>query len=167
MLSPAVPAGSSDPTDQRGFTLLELMVVMAILTVVVVIAGTALFSLSQTANRNDAMVSEEQAASNIVAQLSRDIRSANSLSFPTGATTANEVQLAVNQASGGTVPVLWVYNSTAATLSREAAGQRELPGGQGPEQRGQPVDRFGLHLLHVLEQLVEPFDDEHLDQHDV
>jgi hypothetical protein len=98
------------------------MVVVLIMGVVIAIAASALYSLSMSANRNDAMVSEEQAASNILAQLSRDIRSSNSLTFPTGVTssgTGSEVELLVNQTSGGTQPVLWVYNSSAATLTRE------------------------------------------------
>jgi prepilin-type N-terminal cleavage/methylation domain-containing protein len=123
MLNTGARTGTGrDDAGEAGFTLVELMVVVLIMAVVLVIVGSALFSLSMSANRNDAMVSEEQAASNIVAQLSRDIRSANSITFPTGVTssgTAGEVELLVNQASGGTQPVLWIYNSTTATLSRE------------------------------------------------
>ncbi len=108
--------------EEAGFTLLELMVVTLIMGIVIVIAGTVLFSLTTTANRNDSMVADEQAASTTLAQVTRDIRSANSLTFPAGAQasdTANEVELAVNQPTGTTTTVLWVYNATASTLTRK------------------------------------------------
>jgi hypothetical protein len=89
------------------------------MTIVMAVAGGALVSLSRTASRNESMVEVEQSASTIMAQLTRDIRSANTLSFPVGATPADEVQLAVNQQSGGTTTVLWTYNPSTATLTRE------------------------------------------------
>jgi prepilin-type N-terminal cleavage/methylation domain-containing protein len=110
--------------DEAGFTLLELSVVLSIMTVVVVIAGGALLSLSTAASRTDSMVNEEQMATNTLAQLSRDLRSAHTISFPasnlpSGGTPGYDIQLAVNQPTGGTVAVLWAYSSNTATLSRE------------------------------------------------
>lgn len=109
------------PDDEGGFTLIEIAVVVLIFSVVLIMAANSLFSLNNTANRNEAMVTEEQAASGAIAQLSRDIRSANSLTFPTGVAPADEIELAVNNASGGTSNVLWIYTPTAGTLARQVA----------------------------------------------
>jgi prepilin-type N-terminal cleavage/methylation domain-containing protein len=112
-------------TERRddGFTLLELIIVTLIMSIILAIAGAVLFSLTTTANRNDSMVADEQAATTALAQLTRDIRSANTITFPTGAVasdTANKLELIVNQASGSTTPVLWVYDAAAQTLTRQA-----------------------------------------------
>jgi prepilin-type N-terminal cleavage/methylation domain-containing protein len=104
---------------ERGFTLLELMVVLAVMAVVLVVAGGALFSLSQTANRHGVMVTDEQTASTALAQMATDIRSAHSFSIPPGIDPTTEVILQVNNPGGGTTPVEWVYNQPASTLTRE------------------------------------------------
>jgi prepilin-type N-terminal cleavage/methylation domain-containing protein len=101
-----------------GFSLLELVIVMLILTIVVSVAGTVLFSLSQTATRTDSVVGAEQSASTVLAQMARDIRSGHSLAIPSGTTPSMEVELQVNQPSGGTANVEWIYDSTADTVTR-------------------------------------------------
>ncbi len=108
--------------DESGFTLVELLFATLIFGLVISVAAAALVSLSTTANRNESMVSDEQAATGALAQMARDIRSANSLTFPSGASlanTADEVELVDNQAGGGSTTVMWVYNTSAATLTRE------------------------------------------------
>jgi prepilin-type N-terminal cleavage/methylation domain-containing protein len=110
-----------DDDSEAGFTLLEIMIVALIMGIVLSIAGAALFSLGTTANRNESMVAQEQAASNALAQFARDVRSANSVAFPSGATTSdstNEVELVDNTTSGGATTVEWIYDHTAATLTR-------------------------------------------------
>lgn len=106
---------------QRGFTTLELMITLAIISIVFVIAGNAIYSLTVTANRSDASVTNEQTAANLLTQLSRDIRSANSLSFPTSSpSTEVEFQdLQVSGSSTSTVPVIWSYNPTSGLLQRQ------------------------------------------------
>jgi hypothetical protein len=91
---------------------------MLIMSVVLGITGSVLFSLSTTANRNGSMVADEQAASNAIAQITRDIRSAQSISFPAG-TPASQIELVDNLQSGGTQNVIWAYNSAARTLTRQ------------------------------------------------
>jgi prepilin-type N-terminal cleavage/methylation domain-containing protein len=107
---------------EDGFTLLELMVVMLIMGVVLLVAGSALISLSTTTNRGSAMVTDEQVASGALAQMGKDIRSAHAITFPSGAVATdapNEVVLQENKPGGGTTPVEWIYSPTAATLTRE------------------------------------------------
>ena len=113
-------------TDTRlresGFTVLELMIVVAVMSVVLVIATGSLLSLTNTANRDETMVSTEQNASGVLAQLSRDIRSSAKITFSSFSTPqpANEVQLSVNKPGGGTTAVQWIYNSSNSTLTRYA-----------------------------------------------
>lgn len=114
----AVGQSSSERRGESGFTLVELLIVLLIMSVVLAIAGTVLFSMSQTAARNDAMVQSEQKASTALAQVGRDIRSAHKISVPTGSTPANGLLLQVNQPSGSTVNVEWLYDSTKDTLTR-------------------------------------------------
>lgn len=110
---------------EDGFTLLELMVTMAVMAIVLVIAGSGLISLQGAAVRNDAMITDEQAASTALALMARDIRSAHSIEFLTSTTDARlSVILNENQPSStGTTPVEWVYQpgsgtSGVGTLSR-------------------------------------------------
>lgn len=109
------------PEHERGFTTLELMITCAILSIVFIIAGSVLYSLTVTANRSDASVTNEQTAATLLTQLSRDIRSAQSLSFPTSSpSTEVEFQdLQVTGSSSTTVPVIWAYDSGTGKLVRE------------------------------------------------
>lgn len=118
--------------QESGFTLMEMLIVMLVMSIVVSIAGFALISLSNTASRSDSMVQEEQTATTVLAQLSDDIRSAVSLSFPTGASPSNQIMLqevGTSLCSSGTTTttaagvsynyILWVVSSTTGTLTRE------------------------------------------------
>jgi prepilin-type N-terminal cleavage/methylation domain-containing protein len=97
-----------------GFTLVELAVVMTIMSIVLVIAGSALISLSTTTNRGSSMVTDEQEASNVMAQLAKDIRSAHRISYPNGTLqtqTPNLLMLQENQADGSTQNIEWLYQA--------------------------------------------------------
>jgi prepilin-type N-terminal cleavage/methylation domain-containing protein len=107
---------------EAGFTLLELVIVCAIMGVVLVVAGGGLISLSTTTNRGSAMVADEQGVSTAMAQIGKDVRSAHSIAFPTAAIATdapNEIILQVTNPAGGTTPVEWVYQTVPATLTRE------------------------------------------------
>jgi len=107
---------------EGGFTLIELLIVMVIMAVVLLGAGTAMISFTNATNRTDATVTEEQQASTAVSQMVADIRSAHSLSVPSGATASNEVLLVENQPSGSTTQIEWIYipasGSTPGMLTR-------------------------------------------------
>lgn len=131
-----IRALSRSRTD-HGFTLLEMMIVTLIMGVVLAIAGPALISLTNGANRGDAMVQEEQQLSTTLSNLGHDIRSAHTLVVPPGS-TAKQVVLEVND-PGATVDgakvcqtssanpdytpvpyqlVEWKYSASTDTLSR-------------------------------------------------
>jgi prepilin-type N-terminal cleavage/methylation domain-containing protein len=126
-----------------GFTLIELTIVLLVMSIVLAIAGSVLFSLSTTANRNESMVADEQAASNAIAQITRDIRSATSISFPLG-TPASQIQLVDNLQSGGTQTVTWAYDSTAQTLTRQ------VQVGGSFRTSGTPVSRVSNNMVPVF-----------------
>jgi prepilin-type N-terminal cleavage/methylation domain-containing protein len=112
------PLSPPKPTDD-GFSLLELMIVTAIIGVVLMIASGALISLSQTASRGSTLITDEQRTSTALTQLATDIRSAHTISFPTGAVPTTQLVLNDNNPGGGTSQVEWIYQSSTSTLSRE------------------------------------------------
>lgn len=119
--------------EDGGFTLMETMVVLLVMSIVACICLFGLTSLSNTASRSDAMVQEEQTASTVLAQLTEDLRSAVTISFPSGASPSSEIELTevgtsactpattTTTAAGGVTykDVLWVVSSTTGTLTRE------------------------------------------------
>jgi prepilin-type N-terminal cleavage/methylation domain-containing protein len=108
---------SAEPAE-AGMTLIELTIVLLVMAIVVAMAASMLFSLSQTATRNDTMVTDEQAASTVLAQLSRDIRSAHQINFAAFASpvpVAQEIELQMNQPPGQWIE--WVYTPTAAVVN--------------------------------------------------
>jgi prepilin-type N-terminal cleavage/methylation domain-containing protein len=110
---------TAEPAE-AGMTLIELTIVLLIMSVVLAMAGSLLFSLAQTANRNDTMITDEQAASTVLAQISRDIRSAHAVTFaawppPTAVQPTQELELQMNQPQGQWVE--WIYTPTAAVVN--------------------------------------------------
>ncbi len=95
------------------------MIVLMLASIVLAVAANALISLDNAASRNDSVVQEEQAASTVMAQMERDIRSAAAISTPSGASAADQLQVAELNSDGSTILVLWLYDPTAETLTRE------------------------------------------------
>jgi type II secretory pathway pseudopilin PulG len=107
-------------------TLIELTIVMLLMSIVLVIAATGLFSLQQTATRTDTTVTDEQQASTVLAQVSRDIRSAHQVTFAafSSPVVTQEIELQMNQPAGTWVE--WVYTPTAATINGFNQGAQSL-----------------------------------------
>ena len=74
------------------------------------------FSMSMTAKRNDSMVTIEQKASTVAAQMARDIRSAHAISLP--GTAVDQIVLQENDGNGGYTYVEWTYDTSAQTVTR-------------------------------------------------
>jgi prepilin-type N-terminal cleavage/methylation domain-containing protein len=107
---------STNPDRERGMTLIELLIVLLLMTVVLSIAGNALISLTNTANRTDSMVKSEQNAATALAAMARDIRSAHLISFAAWGTApapSLELELELNQPSGQWIK--WVYSSSGSS----------------------------------------------------
>lgn len=131
---------------ERGFTLLELMIVLAILGIVLAMAGGALYSLGNATVRDGARITDEQDASTALAQMARDVRSAHSITFATTTTNAADtVILEENQpcigsssttttttACSATAPVEWTYipptgSAKVGTLERSVLNSSLSP----------------------------------------
>lgn len=119
------PATAPQNDDSAGFTLIELTVAMLISMIVLAVVGSALISLSRTALRNDGTVTEEQTASGVLQQLATDIRSSDSIAFPspypneTGTGTSLDAgDVVVLTVNGQTNPIVWIYDPGAQTLIR-------------------------------------------------
>lgn len=113
-------------SSEKGMTLIELTIVMLLMSIVLVIAATGLFSLQQTATRTDTTVTDEQRASTVLAQVSRDIRSAHQVTFAAFASpvVTQEIELQMNQPAGTWVE--WVYTPSAATINGFNQGAQTL-----------------------------------------
>lgn len=105
--------------QDEGFSLLELVIVLLLASIVLAIAAGALISLDGATARHDSAVQEEQAASVAMADMERDIRSASAVSIPADASATDQLQLAELNSDGSTTDVLWKYDPTAQTLSRQ------------------------------------------------
>jgi type II secretory pathway component PulJ len=112
------------------------MVVLAITSIVLVIAGSALISLTTTTNRGTAMVTDEQEASTVMAQLAKDIRSAHRISYPTGTAqsqTPNLLVLQENQPNGTYQNIEWHYQApTPPALTGSLVRELQVNGNYAP-----------------------------------
>lgn len=107
----------NDGRSESGMTLIELTIVMLVMSIVLVIAASGLLSLSNTATRSDAMINDEQQASTVLSQVSRDIRSAHQVTFAgfSSPVPTEQIELQMNQPSGTFVE--WVYAPSATTVN--------------------------------------------------
>lgn len=115
------------PRGEEGFTVLEMMVVLVILSIVLAIVGNVLMSVTHAANQGEALVENEQQSTLAIGRLARDLRAANPLQpiideSPTSGynSYADQIQVTlVNPTGGAPTTVEWVYDPNAQTLTRE------------------------------------------------
>jgi prepilin-type N-terminal cleavage/methylation domain-containing protein len=100
------------PGDERGYTLIELLVTMSILMVVVGALFGALISGMHAESRASTRIDDEQAVGTVLAQFTHDVRSADGLG--SGTQLPDEVDL--DEVGGGTVR--WVFDPDAGLLTR-------------------------------------------------
>lgn len=110
---------TDNPRGEEGLTLIEMVIVVVLASVVLAAAMGALTSFGSAAASNNSIVGEQQAASTVMAQLERDIRSASAISIPSGASPSDQLQLTLPGGGGSTTQVLWIYDPASGTIARE------------------------------------------------
>jgi prepilin-type N-terminal cleavage/methylation domain-containing protein len=106
-------------TDERGVTLIELMVVLTLLTLVLVSFYGALNSLMTNTGRQQALVTNQESVRFALLDMTRDIRAANPLSTLSSPTAyPNQLEATVLPATGSTpLYVRWQLSGTTLTRS--------------------------------------------------
>jgi prepilin-type N-terminal cleavage/methylation domain-containing protein len=105
--------------DERGVTLIELMVVLTLLSLVLVSFYGALNSLMNNTGRQQALVTNQESVRFALLDMTRDIRAANPLSTLSPPTAyPGELEATVLPASGSTpLYVRWQLSGTTLTRS--------------------------------------------------
>jgi prepilin-type N-terminal cleavage/methylation domain-containing protein len=105
--------------DEGGFTLIELTVVMLLMSLVMISFYGALNSLTSNAQRQEALVTDQEAVRFAMIDMARELRGANPLEpLTTSAAYGSEVEAAVLPARGTTaVYVRWQLTGTTLTRS--------------------------------------------------
>ena len=112
------------PADERGFTLVELLVTMTVFLLVSGALLSALDSGMRTERLASGRIDDEQAVRLVLAQLSRDVRNADAISPRDLVTLPGELDL-VNGSDG----ISWRYDRTGQQLIRVvSAGGTETSG---------------------------------------
>jgi prepilin-type N-terminal cleavage/methylation domain-containing protein len=115
-----------DSTTEAGFTLIELIVSMAILMLVLGMFFGTLSSLTKSEDRAQRLVSNEQAVRFELDQLSREIRAANPIAVLANPTDySNQIEMVLGPTGGTQQVVRWTYDTDPTSPKYERL-QREL-----------------------------------------
>jgi len=110
-------------SDERGFTVIEVMVATSILLVVLAIVFGMLVSLTRNEARSQALVGNEQNVRFELDQLAREIRAANPLvpllNAPDASTYDNQIEIVLGPTGGTQTVVRWTYDTTAEQMVRQ------------------------------------------------
>lgn len=127
--------------SEAGFSVIELVVVLAIMLIVLGVLGDVLLSLTRASNQGEALVANEQQVHLAVLQLGRDLRAANpldalgstsayssrvqmTLQLPNGARTVTDA----DTTAGSTTVTSASANFTASDVGDSVTGVPVLPG---------------------------------------
>lgn len=96
--------------SQRGFTLLELLIYVAIVAIVVVVLSSAVISFTRAKARAEAITETDEALRFVSERITRDVESARAITLP--AVTGTSTSLSLTRDS---VTVSYVISGTALT----------------------------------------------------
>ncbi len=109
--------------EERGFTIIEVMVATSILLLVLALVFGSLVSLTRNEDRSQRLVSNEQNVRFELNQLAREIRAANPLVPLLNATTAstydNQIEMVLGPTGGTQQVVRWTYDTAAEQMVRQ------------------------------------------------
>jgi type II secretory pathway pseudopilin PulG len=117
------PTLSDSERDEGGFTIIEVMIASSIMVVVLTMFFATLSSLTNSEDRSQRLVSNEQNVRFELDQLAREIRAANPIVPLLNATTAadyqNQIEIVLGPTGGTQTVVRWTYDPTNEKVSRE------------------------------------------------
>jgi prepilin-type N-terminal cleavage/methylation domain-containing protein len=109
--------------DERGMTIIEVMVATSILLVVLGLVFGSMVTLTRNEDRSQRLVSNEQNVRFELNQLAREIRAANPLVPLLNATSAsaydNQIEMVLGPTGGTQQVVRWTYDTTTQRLARQ------------------------------------------------
>jgi prepilin-type N-terminal cleavage/methylation domain-containing protein len=109
--------------DEQGFTIIEVMVSTAILLIVLAMVFQTLVNLTNSENRSQRLVSNEQNVRFELDQLAREIRAANPLVPLLNAVSAsdygNQIEMVLGPTGGSQSVVRWTYDTTSKEMIRQ------------------------------------------------
>jgi prepilin-type N-terminal cleavage/methylation domain-containing protein len=113
----------SNGQDERGFTIIEVTIATSIMLVVLAMFFATLTSLTQSEDRSQRLVSNEQNVRFEFDQMAREVRAANPLvPLPNASTAAayqNQIEIVLGPTGGTQQVVRWFYDSTNERLVRQ------------------------------------------------
>jgi type II secretory pathway pseudopilin PulG len=105
---------------EDGFTVIETVVASAVLLVVLAIFFGALVSLTNTENRAENLVNNEQNVRFELTQMARDLRAGNPMvMLASKSTYANQVEVMLGPVGGTQSVVRWYYDTNPASPTYE------------------------------------------------
>jgi prepilin-type N-terminal cleavage/methylation domain-containing protein len=112
-----------DERDERGFTIIEVTIATSIMLVVLAMFFSTLSSLTQSEDRSQRLVSNEQNVRFEFDKMAREVRAANPLvPLPNASSAAayeNEIEIVLGPTGGTQQVVRWFYDSTNERLVRQ------------------------------------------------
>jgi type II secretory pathway pseudopilin PulG len=104
---------------KKGFTLVELLVYIALTAILFLLVATLIFAILRAQARNRAVAEVESQGVQIMNQIAQSIRNAAVLNSPAAGTTA--ASLSINTDSAGNNPTIFSLNGNTLQISENGA----------------------------------------------
>jgi type II secretory pathway pseudopilin PulG len=109
--------------DERGFTVIEVTIASSIMVIVLAMFFSTLVSLTNSEDRSQRLVSNEQNVRFELDQLAREVRAANPLVPLPNATSAadysNQIEVVLGPTGGTQTVVRWSYDTSRELMVRQ------------------------------------------------